>query len=161
VFDERPGSATFFHAAAMRTPSVHQREMAKRLLAAEGDSGASSDASATAAAQVHDKLAAQLGPVLGVTGVEALFMRSATLAAAEHPLLAQVAAVVDGPMDRPTRLRACLQALEPAAASEVAAALLGTFLELIVMFIGDRLTVQALRGAWPTIEEMAPPENSQ
>ena len=96
-----------------------------------------------------------------MAGVEALFTRSAKVAAAEHPPLARLAAVVDGPMDGSSRLRACLQALEPAAASDVAAALFGTFLELIVTFIGDRLTVQALRGAWPTIEATDPTENSK
>jgi hypothetical protein len=57
-------------------------------------------------------------------------------------------------------LGAALQALDPAAATEVAAALFGTFLELMNTFIGDRLTVLILRSAWPTIEDKAPTENN-
>ena len=37
--------------------------------------------------------------------------------------------------------------------------IVGTFLDLIITFIGDRLTVQVLRGAWPAIDETAPREN--
>jgi hypothetical protein len=132
-------------------------DRARRLLSIEGDSGTSSDACAIAAGRVYDKLAAQLVPLLGAAGVEALFARSAKLAGAERPC---IAALADG-VDASTRLRACLQALAPAAASEVAALLFGTLLELIVTFIGDRLTVQALRGAWPAIDETAPRETKK
>ena len=60
-----------------------------------------------------------------------------------------------------TKLRACLQALDPAVATEAAAALFGTFLELITTFIGERLTIQVLRSAWPTIEDTAPRETKK
>jgi hypothetical protein len=138
----------------MMRPSAAQDERARRLLSAEGDSGASADECAAAAVRVHDKLAAQLVPLLGAAGVQALFARSAKLAGAERALLADLA---DG-IDATTRLRAILQALEPAAARDAAAALFGTLLDLIVTFIGERLTVQALRGAWPAIAETAPRE---
>ena len=132
-------------------------ERARRLLSAEGDSGASSQACAEASARVYDKLSAQLIPLLGVAGVQALFARSAKLAAAHHACLAELA---DG-IDASTRLRASLQALAPEAASETAALLFGTLLELIVTFIGDRLTVQALRSAWPAIDETVPRETKK
>ena len=99
----------------------------------------------------------QLVPLLGAAGVEALFARSAKLAGAGRPCIAELA---DG-IDASSRLRACLQALAPAAASETAAVLFGTLLELIVTFIGDRLTVQALRGAWPALGETAPRETKK
>jgi hypothetical protein len=141
----------------MTGPSAAQVDRARRLLAAEGDSGASADACAAAAKRVYAKLSAQLSPLLGAAGVEALFARSAKLAGAERPRIAELA---DG-IDASTRLGACLQALAPAAASDTAALLFGTLLELIVTFIGDRLTVQALRGAWPAIEETAPRETKK
>ena len=78
-------------------------------------------------------------------------MRSAKLAYAEFASLAEVAAP-----EGLTKLGACLQALDPAAATEAAATLFGTFFELITTFIGERLTVQVLRSAWPTIEDTAP-----
>ena len=141
----------------MMKPTTAQRERARRLLSAEGDSGASSDASAAAAGRVYDKLSAQLIPLLGLAGVEALFARSAKLAGGDRPCIAWLASGIEAS----SRLRGCLQALAPADASETAAVLFATLLELVVTFIGDRLTVQALRGAWPAIEETAPRETKK
>jgi hypothetical protein len=49
---------------------------------------------------------------------------------------------------------------EPTVAAATAAALLGAFFTLITGYIGERLTTQALRAAWPTIEEIAPMEST-
>jgi len=140
--------------SAMKRASVAQAERAKRLLASEGGPGGSAEACAAAAGQVYDKLDAHLSSLLGRTGVQALFARSARLVETEFPCLAEVAAGIEVS----AKLRACLQSLEPAVAIEAAAVLFGTFLELLTTFIGDRLTVQVLRSAWPAIEEMSPRE---
>lgn len=132
----------------MSRPSAPQIEKARRLLAHEGASGDSAEACATAAGRVYDKLNAQLVPLLGAPGVQALFMRSAKLVRDEVTALADVTA-----LENSTSLRACLQALESGVATQTAEALFGTFFVLITTFIGERLTTQALRGAWPTIEE--------
>jgi hypothetical protein len=141
----------------MTGPSTAQVDRARRLLSVEGDLGASSDACASAAGRVYDKLSGQLVPLLSQAGVEALFARSAKLAGAGFPCIADLA---DG-TDASTRLHACLRGLDPAAARQAAALLFGTLLELIVTFIGDRLTVQALRGAWPAIDETVPRETKK
>lgn len=137
-------------------PGTAQVDRAKRLLASEGSAG-DSEACATAAGRVYDKLDAHLAPLLGRAGVQALFARSAKLAQAERASLAEVAAGGEGS----TKLRAHLQSLEPAIAIETAAALFGTFLDLVTTFIGDRLTVQVLRRAWPAIEEAPPRETDK
>ena len=54
-----------------------------------------------------------------------------------------------------------MQALDLSVATEAAAALFGTFLELMTTFIGERLTVLVLRSAWPTIEDTAPTETKK
>ena len=123
-------------------------ERARRLLAHEGAAG-SADECATAAGRVYNKLQVQLGPLVGSAGVEALLVRSVKLTRDEFSFLE--VDVVEGS----TKLRECLQAQDPAVVMESAAALFGTFFTLITTFIGERLTTQALRGAWPTIEEMA------
>ena len=123
----------------------------------EGDSGVDAAECAGAAGRVYDKLAGQLAPLLGLAGVQSLFARSAKLARAATSSLAEVAAA----NDTATKLRACLQTLEPATASAAAAVVFGIFLDLIVTFIGDRLTVQVLRGAWPAINKMAPRETNK
>jgi hypothetical protein len=135
----------------MSRPNATQVEKTKRLLAGEGDSG-SADECAAAAWRVYEKLSARLAPLLGSAGVQALFVRSAKLARAEFASLAEVAT------EGPTKLGTCLQALESAVATEAAATLFGTFLDLITTFIGERLTVLVLRSAWPTIEDKTPRE---
>lgn len=122
-----------------------QVERARQLLAHEG--AASTDHCAAAAEQVYNKLDAQLALLLGSAGVQALFRRSAKLAQGE---LAGVAQAVS--CDDAAKLRECLQALDPAVAAEAAVVLFGTFFTLVATFIGERLTTEALRSAWPTIE---------
>jgi len=132
----------------MTKASARERERARRLLAYEGAAGGSSEACATAAGRVYDQLNARLAPLLGSAGVQALFARSAKLTQTEFPRLAEAAV-----LESSTKLRACLEPLDPAVASETAEALFGTFLSLVTTFIGERLTLQVLRHEWPTIEE--------
>jgi hypothetical protein len=54
-----------------------------------------------------------------------------------------------------------LQAQDPAVATESAAALFGNFFTLITTFIGERLTAQLLRSAWPNFDETAPTEKKK
>jgi hypothetical protein len=140
----------------MSGTNTAQVARAKRLLALEGDAGSSSAGCAAAAWSLYEKLNARLAPLLGAAGVQALFVRSAKLAQADFPSLAEVATP-----DGMKKLGAGLQALEPADATEVAATLFGTFLELMTTFIGERLTVLILRSAWPTIEETVPRETKK
>jgi hypothetical protein len=140
----------------MSKPSATQVDRARRLLASEGDSGSSAADCAAAAWRVYEKLNARLAPLLGSAGVQALFARSAKLAQAEFVSLAEVA-TPEGMKKLGTRL----QALAPADATEVAATLFGTFLDLMTTFIGERLTVLVLRSAWPTIEDPAPRETKK
>ena len=129
-------------------------EVARRLLAHEGVVGGA-DGYAGAAGRVYEKLHAHLAPLVGPAGVQALLVRSVKLRHTEFSFL-EVAV-----LDSSTTLRECLQAQEPAVAIESAAALFGTFFALINTFIGERLTAQVLRSAWPTIEEASLRETSK
>ena len=131
----------------MSRTSTTQLEKAKRVLASEGAPWSSSEECAAAAWRVYEKLNARLSPLLGLAGVQALMVRSVKLAQAEFPSLAEVATA-----EGLTRLGSCLQALDPSIAAAAAAALFGTFLELMTTFIGERLTVLVLRSAWPAID---------
>ncbi|MFI5290990.1 MAG: hypothetical protein ACHQ17_15125 [Polyangia bacterium] len=138
----------------MKRPSPVQLERARRLLAHEG-AAANAGESATAAGRVYDKLHAHLAPLVGASGVHALFVRSAKLTQDDFAGLPLADA---GSL---AQLRECLQAQDPAVSAEWAAALFGTFLALLATFIGERLTSEVLRSAWPTIEEAAPTENKK
>jgi hypothetical protein len=121
-----------------------QTERARLLLEHEKAEGASDDV--LAAGRVYEKLHDHLAVLLGSAGVHALLVRSAKLARAQHPFLDDI--------DSSTALCTCLQRQSAAVAGEAAAALFGAFLTLITTFIGERLTTQVLRHAWPTIEEI-------
>jgi hypothetical protein len=126
-------------------------EWARSLLEREG-AGGGADECATAAGRVYDKLHAHLDLLIGASGVQALLVRSAKLTHSKFSFL-EVSM-----LESSTKLREALQAQEFAVATESAAALFGTFFTLITTFIGERLTTQALRSAWPTMEETAPRE---
>lgn len=130
-----------------------QVEKVRRLLASEGAPWSTSEECAAATWRVYEKLNARLAPLIGSDGVRALLVRSAKLAEADFPCLAEAA--------RPeglTGLGSCLKTLDPAVGAQAAATLFGNFLKLISTLIGERLTVVILRSAWPEIEDMAPGE---
>lgn len=129
-------------------PNPTQLERARLLLAHEGGLEGQAE-HAVAAERVYDKLHAHLAPILGSAGVRALLARSVKLIRDRFPFL-EVAVV-----ESSTKLRECLQARESAVAGESAASLFGTFFALLTTFIGERLTTQVLRRAWPTIDDMA------
>lgn len=129
----------------MKPSSPAQRERARRLLDHEaGNRGA--PARASAAHGVYQKLHDHLAPLIGTDGIEALLVRSAKLTQAQFPFVEASAG------RSASALRECLQQQRPAVAAEAAAELFGTFFMLITTFIGERLTTQALHGAWPTLE---------
>lgn len=97
-----------------------------------------------------------MAPLVGVAGVQLLFVRSAKLAQGEFAWLSDVS-ILEGS----TKLRERLQTQDPAVAPESAVNLFGTFFALVTTLIGERLTTQILRGAWPTIEDAAPTETNQ
>jgi hypothetical protein len=128
-------------------------ERARRLLAHESAADTAVASATTAAGRVYDKLHAHMAPLVGVAGVQLLFVRSGKLAQGEFAWLSEVS-ILEGS----TKLRERLQGQDPAVAPESAVILFGTFFALVTTFIGERLTTQILRRAWPTIEDTAPTE---
>lgn len=118
------------------------------MLAHESAAVVGAGESATAAGRVYDKLLARLSPLVGDAGVQLLFMRSAKLMQGEFASLSDVSV-----FERSTKLRERLHADDPSIGTEAAAVFFGTFLALITTFIGERLTTQVLRSAWPTFTE--------
>jgi hypothetical protein len=137
----------------VKGPGAAYMERARRLLAHEGAPGNADGGAGTAAGRVCDKLQAHLAPLVGAAGVQSLLVRSAKLAQGDFSGLAGVS-IFEGS----TQLRACLEAQDSAVTTDSAAALFATFFALLTTFIGERLTSQVLRTAWPMIEETAPTE---
>jgi hypothetical protein len=132
----------------LTAPNPEQMATARRLLVHEGANGGAAKC-AEAAGRIYEKLYAHLAPIVGAAGVRALLVRSARLARNDFAFFES--GVVQGPQ----QLRDLLQAQDPAVATEAAAALFGTFFALITTFIGERLTTQVLRRAWPTFDDAA------
>jgi hypothetical protein len=126
------------------------------LLAHEGATGGAAARAKTAAGRVYDKVHVHLAPLVGIAGVHLLFARSARLAQGEFARFAEVSSD-----EGSTKLRECLHAQDPAVATESAVALFGNVFTLITTFIGERLTAQVLRSAWPTFDETEPKEKNK
>ena len=141
---------------AMTKPSAAQIERAKRLLASEGSAGELGGVCGGGRAGLRQARrspgpAARSAACKRCSRVARSWRKSSSRPSPRSPTVAKAR-------------RSCgahLQSLEPAVATETAAALFGTFLDLITTFIGDRLTVQVLRSAWPTIEETPPRETDK
>ena len=137
----------------MTTARAHV-EAARRLLAHES-AGSSAEECAAAAVRVYEKLSRRLAPLIGNVGVQALFVRSAKLSARDFPCLGRL--FVDS-VTPEAQLQACLGALEPAAATDAAAAMVGTFLGLLTAFIGEPIVWQVLEGTFPATDLKVPKE---
>jgi hypothetical protein len=138
----------------VNTPRAAHIARARRLLAHEGaSSNVDAEVTADAAGRLYEQLQGHFAPLLG-GGVQALLDRSVRVLRDESLRAA------GSPLDS-VKLRACLRSRDPAEATESAATLFATFFELLTTFIGERLTTEVLRSAWPTIDDTASGEKSQ
>jgi hypothetical protein len=130
----------------MREPKPAYMATASRLLDLEAK--ASSDDEG-AAVRVFERTFAVLSPILGPSGTSALFARSAQLAAVRFPTLGDTEIEAD-PSMAPLQAMVARLRRAPATSRETAIAVYATLLSLLETLIGERLTSQLLRGAWPT-----------
>jgi hypothetical protein len=130
-------------AAASSRPTVAHLDWARQCLALE--SAATPDG--VVAALVYDRLRGAVAPLVGDAGVELLFVRSAKLAGGDLARMSEVSILVGA-----AELRTVLGARDPGVSRESATLFFATFLALLTTFIGDRLTTQILRRAWPALD---------
>lgn len=124
------------------------RRLALRVLAHHAGSDVGAEASAAAAYRAYDDLARASAQLVGQAGVEALTGRALHLAQQEYPWLVhrREPEQAEGPF---AQVIVCLRRQDPAVATDAAAAVLATIGGLLVTFIGESLTTQLLRKAWP------------
>lgn len=112
-----------------------------------GDGGAGATTS-TAARGAYDELAAVLVPLVSQPGLDALVVRAFQLAQREHP--AEAAPAGEGHETEPfAQVGLWLDRLEERDAIDAAAAMFETLAALLTTMIGESLTTQYLRKAWP------------
>lgn len=141
----------------MKRPSTGELETAQRLLKHEGGDDVHP---ASSAARAYQKLNDRLAPLIGAAGFRALFCRSQKMAQLAGFTFLEGASADSG-VDLGQKLHDNLHGREPAEAAEAAAVIFASFFGLLTTFIGDRLTKQVLRGAWPEITEAAPVETKK
>ena len=135
----------------MRRPTGAQVGVARRLFALEArEGGATAEDYAAAAGRIHEKLFARLTALVGAAAARALFLRSLRLTAVEFPYLGKV--VLDPNSAESEPLVQCLRAQEPEAVEEATVALCAALLSLLETLIGERLTANVLRSAWPAFD---------
>lgn len=130
-----------------------QATLARRI----GNDAGAGRAAACVAVLCED-IGAALTPIVGVRGVAALYRRSLFLTSHEYPVLLDLQVNAQSAMDLST-LTARLTTLSETEATQVGAALLLSFHELLGSLVGASLTERLLRSLWdrplsdpPTLE---------
>ena len=122
------------------------RHLAQRLLTYEVVAGKNSEPTESAAFRVCAKLRRPLITLAGVAGFRSLLSRALTLARAEAPSLSVVQVAADGSLKG-------LDELEPHIDKEQArdegAVLIAQLLGLLLLFIGEGLTLRLVQDVWP------------
>ena len=112
------------------------------------------DAIAQSTLITWQQISAQLEPVIGARGVDALFTRSMHLVGNTHHWLEANGVRKDGAVS-PASIRICFEGREPPVVTDAACALLATFTDLLANLIGESLTARLLETVWLQL----PPDN--
>jgi len=127
------------------TPTV-SRDLAGHLLAYEAAAGKDSEPTESAAFRVCEKLRQPLCSLAGVAGFRSLLSRALALARAEAPSLSAVQVGADGSLKG-------LDELGPQRdtdkAMEGGALLIAQLLGLLLLFIGEGITLRLVQDVWP------------
>lgn len=122
------------------------RYLAQRLLTYEAVAGKDSETAESAAFRVSAKLRWPLITLAGVVGFRSLLSRALNLAMAEAPSLRAVQIAPDGSLQG-------LDELEPKIGKDLAreggAILIAQLIGLLLIFIGEGLTLQMVQDVWP------------
>jgi hypothetical protein len=124
------------------------RELALKVLVRHGGPGAGADEIAAAAHRAYDDLARVAAQLIGQAGIDALTGRAVHLTQNTYPWLVH-RREPGQPHGAFAQVVACLRGQDPVVATAAAGAVLTTLTTLLVRFIGESLTTQLLRKAWP------------
>ena len=115
----------------------------------------SRDAKASSALErIYGQMFDRLAPIIGASGVHALFVRAVERARAESSFVDF--AIGASPRDAARSSVEAFEGLAPQAAQDAAIAITAKFLSLLTTFLGADLTAQILRSAWQDIDLKAP-----
>ena len=121
-------------------------EIVQSLIAAELRANDSSDTVGRAAFRICGKLRQPLSSLIGVVGFRSLFSRALTLAKEEVPWLGAATITGDGIIEFSTEMDSRSGEKE---AGRGGTMLLTQLLGLLIIFIGETLTLRLMRNVWP------------
>jgi hypothetical protein len=129
------------------------RDLAQKLLTYEANAGKASEPMESATLRVYEKLRQGLGEFAGVAGFQSLASRALALARLEAPSLGSTRVTADGSLQGLGELEPQIDIDEDRAgaypAGEGGVILIALLLGLLLIFIGEDLTLSLLRVSWP------------
>jgi hypothetical protein len=128
----------------MTTPP-QMRDLANRLVACEAAVSDASESMESAAPRVYDKLRMRLSALAGVAGFQALAFRALAQAKADAPSLW---AVEDGSLKDLAESEPPVD-IDSDSAGEGGVVLIERLLELLLIFLGEALTLNLISDLWP------------
>lgn len=127
---------------------MNMRDIARRLLREERSRRNINDADGPSILRVCDKLRVRLASLVGVVGFRGLLSRALSLAKADVPWLGGVQVAANGSLEISAAIGADLT---EAKAREGGVVLITRLLELLVMFVGESLTLGFVQECWPNL----------
>jgi hypothetical protein len=134
----------------MTTPSK-TRDLAHRLLTYESIAGKASEPIESATLRVYEKLRQSLGAFAGVAAFESIAFRALTQAKSEAPDLWAVQVAADGSLQGLGEFEPQIDSNKVRTGEYPAGIILiARLLGLLLIFLGEALTLSLLRNAWPS-----------
>ena len=139
------------------TAAPEMRDLAHRLLTYEADAGSGSEQTGTPTLRVYEKLRQSLSAFAGVAAFEALAFRALTQAKSEAPGLWAVKVAAGGALqglgqgvdEREPQIDKDKDMAGEFQPGEGGIILIARLLGLLGLFLGEALTLNLLRNAWP------------
>jgi hypothetical protein len=135
------------------TIRAETRDLARRLLIYETTAGKSSATMEPPTLRVYEKLRLSLGAFAGVAGFQSLASRALVLARSEAPSLHAAQIAADGSLqglgEIENQIDGDTEHADEDGAGEQGVLLIARLLGLLLVFLGEALTLSLLRVTWP------------
>jgi hypothetical protein len=138
-------------------PPPETCDLARRLLDFEAAAGSASVPIEARGIRVYEKLRRSLCDFAGVAGFYSLASRALTLAKSHAPSLSAVQVLTDGSLQG----LGDVEQIDHRQAGEGIIILIAELLELLLVFIGESLTLSLVRNVWPEIAIDAIPRTGE
>jgi hypothetical protein len=130
------------------TTLSEMRDLARQLLSYEAAGGNTSEPVGSASLRVYEELRKSIGELAGAAGFQALAVRALTLAKSEDSILGSVRVAADGNLEGMSAVESP-NIVEKDRVHEGGVVLISRLLGLLLIFLGEALTMSLIRDIWP------------